>query len=52
MQILNKNITSKEERYIYDPSIFHCQKRAFCNLAGLAILASSKKLIVRHKNSW
>ena len=50
MQILKKkNITSKEERYIYiyDPSIFHGQKHAFCNLAGLAKSASSKKLIMR-----
>lgn len=48
MQILKKkNITSKEERYIYDPSIFHGQKHAFCNLVGLAKLASSKKLIMR-----
>lgn len=45
MQILKKkNITSKEERYIYDPSIFHGQKHAFCNLVGLAKLASSKKI--------
>ena len=40
--IKKKNI-SKEERYIYDPSIFHGQKHAFCNLVGLAKLASSKK---------
>ena len=45
--IKKKNITSREERYIYDPSIFHGQKHAFCNLVGLAKLASSKKLIMR-----
>ena len=45
--IKKKKTTSKEERYIYDPSIFHGQKHAFCNLVGLAKLASSKKLIMR-----
>ena len=44
-----KNITSKEERYIYDPSIFHGQKHAFCNMyiPGLVKLAYRKKLIMR-----
>ena len=51
MQILKKKI-SKEERYIYDPSIFHGQKHAFCNLVGLAKLASSKIKLIMHTRKF
>ena len=45
MQILKKEI-KKKDIYIYDPSIFHGQKHAFCNLAGKN-WHLTKKLIMR-----